>query len=517
VPASFDEVARELTLRAAAEAGLGKLTLVEEPQAAFYDWTRRHRGNLKEVLAGTRFILVVDVGGGTTDLTLIHCAVEGLTPKLDRIAVGEHLLLGGDNMDVALARRVEGRLGARLDAAQWSMLVQSCRLAKETVLSPGGPAKTTLSVVGRGSRLIGSALSAEVSREEVLEVVLEGFFPRTRADELPARGARGALQELGLPYASEPAVTRHVGAFLRSHANEVNARTGRQEALPRPDAILLNGGVFHPIEVGERLLEAVSGWFPEQPKLGLLETDSLDVAVARGAAYYAMVRRGLGLRIGGGSARAYFVGIEAGQGKQALCVIPREMEERERVDVARTFALTLDRPVSFPLYATTLSRGEKPGDVVPFDEEAFQELPPIQTVLRSGAARDKQAQKAVEIPVRLEAALTEIGTLELWCVATDRDARWKLEFQLRGAAAEEAASAVAPMPKRFDEAKELIDLVYGKKPVQVEKKDVKNLVRNLEKVLGPREGWTTPVIRELWATLYAGMAKRRRTADHERI
>lgn len=518
VPASFDEVARELTLRAATEAGIGKLILVEEPQAAFYDWTRRHRGRLKEVLGDNRLILVVDVGGGTTDLTLIHCDIEGAAPKLERIAVGDHLLLGGDNMDVALARRVEARLGARLDAAQWSMLVQGCRLAKETVLSPGGPEKTSVSVVGRGARLIGSALSAEISREEVLQVVLDGFFPRTRSDEQPAKGGRTALQELGLPYAAEPAVTRHISAFLRNHAAEVNARDGAAQTLPRPDALLLNGGVFHPIEVGERLVDAVSGWFPDQPKVGLLDAESLDIAVSRGAAYYAMVRRGLGLRIGGGSARAYFVGIDTpDRGRQALCIIPREMEEQEKVDVARPFALTLDRPVSFPLYSTTLARGEKPGDVVPVDEEAFQELPPIQTVLRSGAARDKKAQQPVQIPVRLEAALTEIGTLELWCVATDRDARWKLEFQLRGGPAEETATAVSAMPKRFDEARELIELVYGKKPVRVEKKDVKNLVRNLEKVLGPKEDWTTPVIRELWGALYAGMGKRRRTADHERI
>jgi hypothetical protein len=575
VPASFDEVARELTLRAAREAGFHRLTLLEEPQAAFYDFTAHHRSDLPRALGGHRLVLVCDVGGGTTDFTLIHAAVQpsarghGATgrctdgptgaPTLSRIAVGDHLLLGGDNVDITLARKVEARLGVRLDAVQWSLLVQTCRAAKEQLLAerrPGGspspptppgappttPKSVTVAVPGRGSRLVAGTLSSQLGRDEVLSSLLDGFFPRVGRDDLPRRRGRTGLLELGLPYEADPAVTRHALAFLRDHAAEVASATGRAAALPRPDALLLNGGVFTPRVVRERLREVVSSWFPGAPPVDLFDTDRLDVAVACGAAYYALVRRGLGLRIGGGTARAYFVGVETpsspreGTGSrdtpaaasatpQALCLIPRHQEEGTEVEVPRTFALLLDRPVRFPLYATTRARFERPGDLVPVDEGSFQVLPPVETVLRSGGGHGeaggfKAAPTSSEVLVRLRAALTEIGTLEVFCVAVDRDARWKLEFGLRGGADsdfETAPSEVAVMPRRFAEARALIDLYYGKKPAPVDKRDVRALTRALEKVLGPREGWNVPVLRELWAALHAGMARRRRSADHERL
>ncbi|MBI5548051.1 MAG: hsp70 family protein [Deltaproteobacteria bacterium] len=520
VPASFDEVARELTVRAAKEAGLGRVRLLEEPQAAFYDWISKHRGRLEASLGGARLVLVCDVGGGTTDFTLIHAAIKDGVPALQCIAVGDHILLGGDNMDVTLARRVEARMGgARLDAAQWSMLVQACRLAKETLLTPGGPEKTRVSVVGRGSRLIGGALSAELSRGEVSSVVLDGFFPRTLPSDLPQKASRAGLTELGLPYAAEPAVTRHAAAFLRAHAAEIEQAMGMKvEGVPRPDALLLNGGVFTPREVAERLLEVLSGWFHGQPPIAQLSNEALDLAVARGAAYYGLVRRGLGLRIGGGTARAYFVGLDAptaGEKRQAICIIPRHLEEQTEVEVPRTFALVLDRPVRFDLFATTLAQAEKPGELATLDEETFSTLPPIQTVLRSG--EKEKAKGPVQVPVRLRAALTEIGTLELWGVATDRDARWKLEFGLRQGADDSALTQVAPMPKRFAEATAQVELVFGKKPAPVDKSAIKLMAKSLERILGPREGWATPLCRELWTALWAGQGKRRRTADHERV
>jgi hypothetical protein len=287
-------------------------------------------------------------------------------------------------------------------------------------------------------------------------------------------------------------------------------------ALPRPDALLLNGGVFTPAAVRERLREVVSSWFPGAPPVEVLDTDRLDLAVARGAAAFALVRRGLGLRIGGGTPRAWFVGVAAAGaeggapgGPQALCLVPRHHPENEEVEVPRTFALVLDRPVRFPLYATTRARFERPGDVVTVDD-SFQALPAVETVLRApGGAKG-------EVPVRLRAALTEIGTLEVFCVAEDRDARWKLEFGLRGDAADAGPTEVAALPRRFAEARELVELYYGKKPAPVDKRDVKGLTRGLEKALGAREGWNVPVLRELWAALHAGFARRRRTADHER-
>ena len=524
VPASFDEVARELTLRAAREAGLERVTLLEEPQAAFYDYTAHHRADLATALSGRGLVLVCDVGGGTTDFTLIHASLRAGAPALTRLAVGDHLLLGGDNVDISLARQAEAQMGVRLDAVQWSLLVHACRTAKEQLLAEGGPPRAAVVVPGRGSRLLGTTLSSELSRDQVLSLLLDGFFPRIGPAELPRHRGRAGLLELGLPYETDPGITRHALAFLRDHAADVSRALNAKmpKALPRPDALLLNGGVFTPPAVRERLREVISSWFPGAPPIDLLDTQRLDVAVARGAAYFALVRRGLGLRIGGGTARAYFVGVDApGEATQALCLIPRHQEEGTEVAVERTFALLTDRPVRFPLYATTRARFERAGDVVVVDEASFQALPPLETVLRSDAgAPSSKPPGSREVPVQLRAALTEIGTLELFCVATERDARWKLEFGLRGIPEgrfERGPSEVAALPKRFAEARALVELYYGKKPAPVDKRDVKGLARALEKVLGPREGWNVPILRELWATLYAGMARRRRTADHERL
>ncbi|MGC3996762.1 MAG: Hsp70 family protein [Anaeromyxobacter sp.] len=519
VPASFDEVARELTLEAARQAGLTRVTLLEEPAAAFHDWASRHRADLAAALHGLPdgaeapeapvLVLVVDVGGGTTDLTLVRAEVKADRPRFTRLAVGDHLLLGGDNMDLALARAVEARRGEKLDAARFGALVQACRLAKERLLADGGPERLPVAVVGRGSRLLASAVSAEVTREEVRTLVRDGFFPVVAPEERPRRGARtAALAELGLPYEADPAITRHVAAFLAAHAAEAGAQAG---GLARPDAVLVNGGVFTPRELRERLVEVVSALFPGRPPVRLLASPALDLAVARGAVFSALVRRGIGLRIGGGSARAFYVGIATPEGERALCVVPRHQEEGSRIEVPRPFTLALGRPVKFPLFASVRGRLEQPGDVIPPGEELLS-LPPLETVLRGQAGA-----QAAEVPVRLEAALTGIGTLELWCVATDRDARWRLEFGLRGGARGEAApTEVAQAPRRLEEAHAQVELFFGKKAA-VERKEVKGLSRALEKVLGPREGWSTPVVRDLWGALHAGRSRRRRSANHERV
>ncbi len=521
VPASFDEAARELTLAAARAARLSRVTLLEEPQAAFHEWAARHRGRLEEALgldgrAGGVRVLVVDVGGGTTDLTLVRAELREGRPAFTRLAVGDHLLLGGDNVDLALARAVEARLGERLEPARFGALVQACRIAKERLLSDGGPERLPVAVVGRGSRLLGSAVSAEVTRDEARALLLDGFFPRVGPEARPRRAPRTAgLAELGLPYEPDPAVSRHVAAFLAAHAAEAGSAQG---GLARPDAILVNGGAFAPREVRTRLAEVVSAFFPGAPPVRLLESPALDLAVARGAVLSALVRRGVGLRIGGGTPRAFYVGIAAPEGERALCVVPRHAEEGSRAEVPRTFALALGRPVRFPLFASTRARLEQPGDVVEVTEDLLP-LPPLQTVLRADGARGaaEPGRGAADVPVRLEAALTEIGTLELWCVATDREARWKLEFSLRSGPAEGGGGAteVAQAPRRLEEARALVELFYGKK-APVERREVKGLQRALEKVLGPREGWATPVVRDLWGALHAGRARRRRSADHER-
>jgi molecular chaperone DnaK (HSP70) len=524
VPASFDEVARELTLAAAREAGIPRAALVEEPQAAFQDWASRNREDLAAALGGARLVLVVDVGGGTTDLTLVAAGVREGRPALTRLAVGDHLLLGGDNVDLALARAAEARLSQRLDAARFASLVHACRLAKERLMAEGGPPEVPVAVVGRGSGLVAGAVSTSLGRDEVRRVFLDGFFPVVGADERPRRGGRQAgLAELGLPYDPEPAITRHVAAFLAEHATEAGAKAG---TLARPDAILVNGGVFTPRDVRERLSQVVSSWFPGAPPVALLASPALDLAVARGAVASALVRRGIGLRIGGGTPRAFYVGIATPAGDRALCVVPRHQEEGTRVVVPRPFALKLGEPVRFPLFASTRARMERPGDVVEVAEDLLP-LPSLETVLRftpsprpsPPAGAGGEGARAAEVPVQLEAALTEIGTLELWCAATDRDARWKLEFSLRQAArdaGEEVRSELAQAPRRLAEARAAVELFYGKRAA-VERGEVKGLFRELERLLGPREQWPTPLVRELWAALHAGRARRRRSADHERV
>ncbi len=541
VPASFDEVARSLTVKSAQEAGFLKFTLLEEPQAAFYNFTARNRKRLEDLLEGVRLVLVVDVGGGTSDFTLVQCSIDSEGPVLRRIAVGEHLMLGGDNMDAALSRMVEERMlgtGARLSMTQWTQLTQSARVAKETLLSRHragrgrkrssaeiGPDEFNLSLVSEGSRLVGKTLSARITRVEAERVVLDGFFPHLGPDAIPTKTGRVALQEVGLPYAQDPAITRHLAGFLRVHASAAKAALGQPAeslGLPRPDAILLNGGVFNSEPLTNRLVEVVSSWWPGEAPIPLLAHDSLDLAVARGAAFYGLARRGLGKRIGGGSAHALYIGLEKAGTEQpmVLCVVPRGQEEAEPINLgARVFQLSLGRPVRFPLYSTASDRTEKAGDVVPLNED-FRPLPPIHTLLKGSDARTGS------VPVHLRAMLTEIGTLELWCVADSSTHRWRLEFELRGEAAEPVISVTESMPAVFGEARTCVEKLFAGKGGSTHgrsegktspAKEVKLLWTRLEQILGSRDQWRLPVLRELWSVLFASAGRRRRTPEHERI
>ena len=503
IPASFDEAARALTLQAARDAGfeLGKLTLLEEPQAAFYDFTSRHRDSLSRALAGVGLVLVVDVGGGTTDFSLVKVAMLPEGPALERLAVGDHLLLGGDNMDAALARHLETKLlpNGRFSGAQWSQALQAARVAKETLLGADAPAAHTITLAGGGSTLIGGGtLSTELTRDEVIELAAKGFFPSVTPDSVPAAPKRGgAVIELGLPYAADPAITRHVVAFLKAH--------GHGE-LQRPDAILLNGGVFNSPVLTQALIDSVSALWPSSPKIPILPHDSLDLAVARGAAYSGLARRALGKKIGGGAPRAFYARLASGD---AVCLVPRGLGEGETVTLDQTFQLTLGRPVQFQLFSTTSDRLDKPGDVIKLgaDDERFKALPPIHTILAGDAKKT--------VAVNLVATLTEVGTLALSCVAGEQ--RWRLEFELRGSSKSTELTVTEAMPARFSEATLEVERVFGTRPLPVEPKDVKNLFRTLEKILGPREQWRVPVLRELWTPLFAGVGKRRRSPDHEKV
>lgn len=519
IPASFDEVARGLTLEAATSAGFAHVRLLEEPQAAFYALLHRESGRLGKLLDGVRLVLVVDVGGGTTDLTLL--AVEQMAkgpPKIDRIAVGDHVMLGGDNMDITLARRVEQKLtGAvgTLDAVSFSHLVLSARLAKETLLADDAPAEIGVTLLSRGKKLLGGARTSVESRDEVRALLLDGFLPFSGPRDIVERQKAG-LAELGLPYARDPALPRHISTFLRRHvdaAAEAGARV--IDGLPIPDAVLLNGGVFRAPTIRARLKEVFARWAGRDDAVRFFEVagDDLDRAVARGAAAAALVRRGRGVRIGSGGARAYFVGV-AGEDdiQKALCVAPRGLLEGSNVEVARTFRAVVGEPVSFSLYSSTFSAA-KAGDVV--DTAELERLPSITTVLSPGR----------EVPVRLEATLSEVGTLELALRMTPEALeRFKLSFSTRLEGIVDGATAakpgeipsLGPVHKKLDEGKDLILGYFGNKSKDVDPKRVKDLRRDLEKLFGPREQWSLALSRELAGVLLAGASRRRRSADHER-
>jgi hypothetical protein len=548
VPASFDDGARALTLEAARLAKLPALRLLEEPQAAFYDWLFHHRATLGAELARTRLVLVCDVGGGTTDLTLIKVHVEDGEPQLTRIGVGNHLMLGGDNMDLALAHLAETRLAAgdaRLSAASLSQLVERCRVAKEQLLGDDAPDSVAITLLGAGSRLVGGARTTHLSRQEVEQIVVDGFFPAGRADELPKR-SRAAIVEFGLPYAADPAITRHVAAFLSRFAAQSRdalgssggdalgapdgetlgtsgdevlgasdgnaAQTAQAPPLPVPDTLLLNGGVFRASALAGRIAQTLGAW-REQP-LHVLRNDQPDVAVARGAVAYALARAGHAPRIGGGSPRSYFLVLDEGApSPRGVCLLPRGTEEGHEVHLDdRVFALRLGHPVQFHLVSTVADTVWQPGQLVDLSTGDFVRLPPLATVVQRLDASD-----ARERQVKLMTSLTEVGTLEVHCIATDDAAqRWLLEFQLRRDEAEPHAGETTRHPL-LDDAIELIDRSFGPPSAKVDPKAVKRLRAQLEQKLGPRPTWDSALLRDLFGALWERAGRRRRSADHERV
>ena len=546
IPASFDEGARALTLEAARMAGLPALRLLEEPQAAFYDWLFRHRATLAADLADTRLVLVCDVGGGTTDFSLIKVEMTDGQPQISRIGVGNHLILGGDNMDLALAHLVEQRMAstagaapgngsvaatgdgaapARLSASRLSQLAERCRAAKELLLAADAPERTSVTLLGSGSRLIGGSRSADLTRDEVAALVVDGFFPLNETREHARRG-RGAIVEFGLPYASDAAITRHLAGFLRQHAAAAREALGiaadDHSTIPVPDTLLLNGGVFRADALARRLEATLANW--RGHALQVLHNDNPDVAVARGGVAYALGQAGQAPVIGGGSPRSYFLLLDdvADQDKprRAICILPRgSVENREILLADRTFALRLGRPVRFHL-ASSISEATAPqaGELVELQPDDYVQLPPIATVLRDSSAAD--ARK--EIPVQLAATLSEVGTLDVHCVAIEGAQRWLLEFQLRGEATaadsetDTAAPPESPMPAGFDAAIEKIDRIFGSRAQQVDVKEVKQLRAQLEHLLGSRESWATPLLRRLFDALMQRAKGRRRSSEHER-
>jgi molecular chaperone DnaK (HSP70) len=425
VPASFDAVARELTVTAARQAGLEKLTLLEEPQAAFYSFLAHAGDNWRKQLRPGDVVVVIDVGGGTCDFSLIAVSEESGNLQLERVAVGDHILLGGDNMDLTLAHAVTQRLAAdghKVKSSQYRGLVHACRRAKEVLLGAKPPKSVPITILGGGSKLIGGTLKSKLDREDVEKLLVDGFAPEVPADATPRVQRALGLRELGLPYATDPAVTRHLASFL--------ARHGRQ-----PTAILFNGGVMKGALLRKRITEVVASWYGGEVRV--LEGTDLDLAVAHGAAYYGLVRQGRGIRIRGGTARAYYIGVESAMPAipgfsppvKALCVAPFGMEEGTRVEVpGQELGLLVGEPTEFRFFASTNRKDDRTGQIVDPDEEELIELAPVLADLPAG---DRPEAAGQVVPVTLAAHVTEIGTLELWSSASDGRGRWKLEYSLR--------------------------------------------------------------------------------------
>ncbi len=450
VPASFDPAARELTAEAAEAIGFQQLTLLEEPQAALYSWIQASQGKWRKQVKVGDIILVIDLGGGTTDLSLMAVTEQEGSLELNRIAVGDHILLGGDNMDLALAHVVRAKLaaeGKKLDLWQIHGLTHGCRNAKETMLSDASIESMPVVAPSRSSKLISGTLRTELTREEVTHTLVEGFFPWVDAHARPATRARTALTKLGLPYAQDAGITRHLAAFLGRQTNATEALTGFAYKPPpnatflHPTAVLLNGGVFKANLVAERTLSIINAWLEAEgaAPARLLEGADLDLAVAQGAAYYGHVRRGRGVRIRGGTAKAYYVGIESAMPAvpgmepplQALCIAPFGIEEGTAAELPpQEVGLVVGEPVRFRFFGSSVRREDQVGTVLEeWTPDTLEELEEIQADLPAEGRTPGEV-----VPVRLHAFVTELGTLRLEAVPRSGDERWNVEFNVRGEA-----------------------------------------------------------------------------------
>lgn len=446
VPASFDAVARELTVQAAQQAGLHNLILLEEPQAAFYSWLQAQRGQWRDAVDVGQSVLVCDVGGGTTDFSLIEVLEEEGTLELRRSAVGDHILLGGDNMDLTLAYALRGKLaqeGTQLDNWQFQGLWHSCRKAKEQILSDPDLHIQTITILGRGSSLIGGTITAELARNQIEAVLMQGFFPVGEFSEHPEEKPQVGLREMGLPYANDAAITRHLAKFLSKQTTLQNAasdeRAGEGESTAFPSAVLFNGGVMKAEPLRRQILDALKKW-GQTDEIQELDAVDLDQSVALGAAYYGLVRKGKGIRIRAGTSRSYYVGIESSMPAvpgiptpmTALCVVPFGMEEGTEADVmTKEFGLIIGQPAVFPLLAATTRQEDQAGQQVEDWSGEIQKITEMEMLLPAPSDEEGNEGSGTVIPVLLQSKVTEIGTLELWCVARDDDRQWKLEFNIR--------------------------------------------------------------------------------------
>ncbi len=504
VPASFDEEARELTVQAARDAGIEKLTLIEEPAAAFYSWIANHLRQSQKSLFDGMTVLIVDVGGGTSDFTVIRVSRENDRVTFTRTDVGRHLLLGGDNLDLTLAWLVESKLNTQLSLRQRSALRRQCSAAKERILGSEDTNSVEITVLGAGTSLIGGTLKTNILREEAMELALDGFLPFCALDEKPQEDKKSLFREIGLPYVSDPAVTRHLAAFLQS------------SQAPAPDAILFNGGFFIPEILRKRVADVVESWYGKRPLV--FENNDLDLAVAVGASYYSYVRgTGAGVLVRGGLPRAYFLGVESPEPDKlkTVCLVPRGAEEGSTLTLdLENLQLVANKPVSFRLYSSLLRTEDQVGDVVEFataeTEENLHQHAPLEAVIRFG----KKAEERL-VPVKLGAHLTEIGTLEIWAESKVSEHRWRLQFELRKPVLAEQVKKSRPVAvisaEAVAQAEKLIRDVFQTGSLAPEE-----LPGRLEQTLAlGRNSWPLEVIRKL-ADLFLELNEgRRKSPAHE--
>lgn len=460
VPASFDPAARDLTAEAARNVGFVHLTLLEEPQAALYNWIDNSNDKWRDEVSVGDIVLVVDIGGGTTDLSLVEVTEDDGNLTLNRIAVGEHILLGGDNMDLALAYRLKMKLaqdGKELQPWQVQAMTHACRDAKEALLNDSELQSVPIVVPSRGSKLLGATLKTELTQQEVQQTLVDGFFPKVAVSEHPVQRNRGALTQMGLPYAQDAGITRHIAAFLTKQANAQGGEVAAQDfnpfaAMPgmggnptpssdfiKPTAILFNGGVLKSNLLAQRLEETINEWLldADSEMAARLTGVDLDLAVASGASYYGAVRRGQGVRIRGGIASSYYVGIESAMPAipgmappmEALCVAPFGMEEGSNVNVpSQEFGLIIGQPVNFQFFGSTVRRDDQAGTHLDhWAPEELEELPEIQVTLPVTEGR----REGEVVPVTLASRVTELGTLYLEAIAADNGQKWHVEFDVR--------------------------------------------------------------------------------------
>jgi molecular chaperone DnaK (HSP70) len=523
VPASFDEEARELTVAAARAAGFERLTLLEEPLAALYAWIATHRNDLASMFSGGSLVLVCDVGGGTTDFSLIRAQTVDGEPAFERIAIGEHLLLGGDNLDLALTVLVEQKLGAagtKLSLVQRHTLRRRCSAAKEQLLSDPALDRLAITILGSGRGVVGGGLTTEITRADVVDALENGFLPIAAPDDLPARDRRVGLRELGLPYETDAAITKHLAAFLTRAA-----QGGAVDGMMRPSAVLFNGGFFTPAIARTRILDALTAWFADRP--AVLENARPEAAVAIGAAFYGRLkqspRASKRLLIRAGSGRAYYVGVAAPAGEDAgtapaICILPRGTEEGTRVDIDRDFTVITNQPSAFTVFSS-IDRSDPLNALValPVNGDVSRHAPLV-TAFRYG-----KRSRRTPLAVQLSVALTETGTLELWCQSRTTDHRWRLAFNLRGAEGDpldegddsdedDATGEVVIADDAIARGIELIQRMFepgsGSSP--------ETLIGDLENALGHgKQAWPLAALRKLADALLGSENGRRLSAGHE--